>query len=424
MKIKLLVLSLLALSAQAQWSESTLRTTMNSSYMITALHYDGTVLWAGSRSQVYNSLDGGTTWNNVSAGINALQTDVKAIQKLGNYVYVAFGGNGNKQIYRTQDNGQNWALDTAGHSQFQHVTNFYTHKDYLIAKLETNFILYKKNTDAQWSTLQVPDSRFITPVCVFTKGDTLVIPSGQGTPSMALTTDMGQNWTIRATNWGPDLPANGNLVFNAWLGKYSSQQLFGFHQGFVTTPSLRQVNSFIKSYDGMETFTAISGFDSTETIQAMWAHNNTLFMGQSRSIVYRSNDGGSTWTNITGNITQFVPFLHLNIIAMELVNGKLFVAGNSNGLLVYETGLVSTPELQPQAGWMVLPNPARDFLKIDHLPNATDVKIFNAYGQMLLHQTNTLGAFETSTANWPRGMYLIQVTAAGRSTVQKILLQD
>lgn len=423
MNFKIFALGLLSLSVRAQWTESTLRTSMNSTYAITALHYDGTTLWAGSRSQVYNSLDGGTTWNNVSAGINVLQTDVKAIKKLGNFVYLAFGGNGNKQIYRTQDNGQTWSLDTAGHTPFQHVVEFYTHKDYILARLESNFILYKKNTDPQWSTLNVPDSRFITPVCVMSKGDTLLIPSGQGTPSVALTTDMGQNWTVRNANWGPLLPANGNLVFKAWLGKSNSQQFFGFHQGFITTPSLQQVNNFVKSYDALQTFSIPSGFDPTEGIEAMWLSNNTVFMGQSRNIVYRSDDAGATWTNITFNIAQLVPFSHYNIKSMELVDGKLFVAGNSNGLLVYETGLVSAPDHQQEPGWSIAPNPARDYLSITNLAKGADVKIFNSYGQLLLHQTNIQGPFLCPTALWPQGLYLVYVTFGNQTSLQKVLVE-
>ena len=415
--------------SNAQWQETSLRTDVNSSYWITKLYYDNDIFWAGSRSRVYKSEDKGKSWSEVtSGGINVTQTDVKDIIKLGDYVYVAFGGNGNKQIYRTNNAGQTWSLDTAGHTPFQHVTNFYTHQDYVVAKLETNFVLYKKNADAQWTTLSVPESRFNTPATIFSKGDTLILTSGQPAPAMALTTDMGQNWTVRATDWGPVLPANGDWTFGVWHGKHNKQQMFGTHRGFTTTTPLKYIYHFINTYDGMETFDTVS-FNSSGLV-TMWLHNDDVYAGFQRSNselanrIMHSADKGQSWTDITGNMLDFVQFNHLPVSSVEVIDGVVFVAGNQDGVLSHGNAVSIDKRDSEALGITVYPNPAQRVIAIAGATPGTRMEIRNSLGQVQFHSTLQQANAYIDVSALGSGLYIINFTTKDGKTANTKFVKE
>lgn len=423
----LVITVLSVLQANAQWRETSLKTDVNSNNGITKLYYDNDVFWAGSRSRVYKSEDKGNSWTNVSTGIDVLQTDVKDIIKLDNYVYVAFGGNGNKQIYRTNNNGQSWSLDSAGHTQFQHVTNFYTHQDYVVAKLETNFVLFKKNTDSEWSTFSIPDTRFNTPQTIFSKGDTLVLTSGQSTPGMALTTDMGQTWTFRNTNWGADLPANGDWTFGVWHGKQNKQQMFGTHRGFTTSPPLQYIYHFVNSYDGMQSFDTIS-FNSSGLVN-MWLQDDDLYAGFIRSNselenrIMHSSNRGQSWTDITGNMLDFVQFKHLPVSCIEVIDGVVFVAGNQNGVLTNGTTVGISNKQQNKSSISVYPNPTKNSIMVKGIERNSEISIFNALGQSVYHSKN-LQAQSIDVSLLPLGIYVLHCQDIDGSMTQTIFVKE
>lgn len=418
MKNLFFLIIFLSTALSAQWHESSFRSSMNNSSTVTTLYYDGTLLWAGSRSQVYNSADKGVSWSNVtSGGITVNQADVKAIIRLNEYVYVAFGGNGNKTIYRSNDNGQSWMPDMEGYTQFQHVTHFYTYNDYIVGKLETNAVLYKKNSDKSWSTLAVPDSRFASPATIFTKGDSLVITSGQSGPAIALTTDMGQNWKIRSTSWGNDIPANGDWHLPVWHGRFNSGQVYGVNRGFVTSPRLEYVYNFVSSDDGMTTFTKKNTFFQTETISTMWIHNNEIFVAYSRSNVWHSSDGGLTFTDITANLKSFVQYLHLPILSMEVVDNKLFIAGNQNGILVYE--LVTSVDSHPTIG--VLSTVISGKYLLSTFGESALYQIFNLNGKLKYSGQVQGMNQEIDIRHLPGGMYILHVESEGKTSVHKLI---
>lgn len=405
-----LSLLIVTLNANAQWQETSLRTTVNSSHFISKLYYDGNVLWAGSLARIYKSEDKGSTWTEVSAGINAPQATVKDIIKLDNYIYVAFGGNGNRQVYRTNDAGQNWEIDTAGWVGIFFATNLYTYQDYLIAKLETNLILYKKNSDTQWTTLTVPDSRFYSPNTIFSKGDSLVLTSGQSGPALALTTDMGQTWTTRSVTWGLGLPSNGDWygANTVWHGRYNKEEIFGVFRGFVTTPSLSYVYDFVKTTDGMITFDTIRGYDFSSDINTMWINNQDVFIGFYGSEVIHSTDGGQTWSDITDNLHSFVQWMHLPIQSLEVVDGNIFLSGNQNGVLMRAT-TTGIANITPTSEITLYPNPASNIVTINHTPIGSMLTITDITGKLVYNTAITNSQHTINTTDFENGVYIIKV---------------
>lgn len=403
----------------AQWQETSFRTSMNSTAYVTKLYYDGTTLWAGSRSQVFISGDKGANWSNVtSGGITVNQTDVKDIIRLNDYVYVAFGGNGNKSIYRSNDKGGNWELDMEGYTQFQHVTHFYTFKDFVVGKLETNGVIYKKNSDTRWSTLAVPDSRFVTPATIFSRGDSLVLTSGQSGPAIALTADMGTTWTIRSVKWGHDIPANGDWLIPVWHGRYNQGQVYGVNRGFVTSPRLEYVYNFVASDDGMRTFTKKNTFFQTEDINTMWINDNQIFVAYSRSNLWHSTDGGLTFNDITANIKSFVQYLHLPVLSMEVVDDKLFVAGNQNGILTHAVGTsVTTPDVNEI---MVFPSVTSDFLHVRAFDTGS-LQIVALNGNIVHTVPVTTPEQKIDISHLQKGMYIVQVHSGTTRAMRKIV---
>ena len=417
-------LLLSASAVSAQWQETSLRTTVNSTSGISTLYYDGNILWAGSLSRVFKSENKGETWTETtSGGINVLQTNVQAIIRLDDYVYVAFGGNGNKQIYRTNDEGKTWELDMDGYSQSQHVTHFYTHKEFVVAKLETNNVLYKKNSDTEWSKLDVQDSRFNTPVTIFSRGDSLVLTSGQNGPAIALTDDMGETWTYRTVDWGNDLPSNGDWMSNVWHGKHDKSQMYGVHRGFTTTPRLAYVYSFVKSGDAMNSFGVVTGHESYgSTLNTMWISDNDVYMAFSKSVVIRSTDGGQTWIDLSNNILSFVQYTHLPVTAMEVIDGRLFVAGNQNGVLVYESEVTSMADLSYGNSISFYPSPASEIVTVENLPAGSDLSILDISGNEVYNTTTSDSNITINISGLDNGLYILRAGNKDNITSRKLII--
>ena len=80
----------------------------------TALFVDGSTIYVGSTGMVFRSTDGGTSFDKLNNGIGDALSGCTDIVKIGNRVYAAFGGNGGRGVYYSEDQGDTWIADTAG----------------------------------------------------------------------------------------------------------------------------------------------------------------------------------------------------------------------------------------------------------------------------------------------------------------------
>lgn len=381
------------------------------------LYDDGQVIWAGGTGQIYKSTDRGANWTTVSNGLQSAISGNSGLVKLGNRVYSCFSGNGNYYTYYTIDEGANWILDTAGW-QGPSPIQLHTHGDYVLARLESNFILYKKNTDTAWQKLTTPDA-FRTPGHMYSVGDTLVLGAGY----IAMTTDMGQNWTTRQTTY----PFPFGFISRMVQDKDNPQTYYANYIVLATNKS-----KFMVSRNGQLTWDSITiPQDFPTSVSQIWAKGNDVLVAFNGSFtpadtvtkVFRSQDGGNNWSNITGDLYSKITFKFHSITSMVYTQGTLFAAGltTPGGAMVKNVlGSVGLKETNASSTPLFYPNPTTDFIQFANGVNQAFV--YNIQGQ-LVAQYNANQQPSISLNHLPAGVYWVQITLANQTYTQKIVKQ-
>lgn len=382
------------------------------------LYDDGQTFWAGGTGQIYKSTDKGATWTNVSNGLQSPISGNSGLAKLGNRVYASFAGNGNYYTYYTTDEGANWVLDTAGW-QGPAPVQLHTHGDYILVRLESNFVLYKKNTDAKWQKLVTPDA-FRTPGHMYSVGDTLVLGAGY----IAMTTDMGQNWTTRQTTY----PFPFGFISRLAQDKDNPKTFYADYTILSTNKSKMMV-----SRNGQITWDSITIPQNYPTsISQIWAKGNDVFTSFAGSFtpadtltkVFRSQDGGNTWSNITGDLYSQLSFKFHSISSMIYNQGTLFAAGLviPGGAMVKNVlGGVGLKEHSVSTSLLFYPNPAHSTLTIDKEITRFELYDMNGKPQIIKYNSED-GIIDVSLL--PNGLYLAYIERLGVVYTEKLVISN
>jgi photosystem II stability/assembly factor-like uncharacterized protein len=377
-------ISLAVGSATAQWSKVN-DPLLGSGFGVSATFTDNTTLWAGTTGRIFKSSDGGDNWTEVSTGLQSGISGCTGITKLGSRYYCSFSGNGNYFVYYTENAGQNWVLDTVGWSNnfgaLPAAIQLTTHKDYVLARLESNFIMYKKNTDSQWNILDVPTA-FRTPGGMYSVGDTLVLGAG----NVALSTDMGLNWTTRNTTYPQGMPLG--FMNRIYQDHANPSVIFGNYQVLATSKPVLFV-----SKDNQTTWDSIHmDLDNQTLVTAMFidgqdvyaAYAGSFQAGDTLKKVFHSNDGGNSWTNITENLYSFTTFKFHSMITMDRINGTLFGGFSSAGMVKHtaDGGSTGFETFNQTKQLSVYPNPATSMIEVDN--SIESLTLFDITGKSVL----------------------------------------
>jgi photosystem II stability/assembly factor-like uncharacterized protein len=413
----LLGLCALVMTANAQW-EKVNDPKLVSGFGISTMYYDNAILWAGGTGQIFKSADGGNTWTDVSTGLQSGISGCTGIVKLGNRHYASFSGNGDHNVYYSENLGNTWNIDTAGWSNdggaLYATIRLITYKDYVLAQLESNYIVYKKNTDPKWTILSVPNA-FRTPGFMYSVGDTLILGAG----NIAMTTDMGLNWTIRNTTYPPGTPLGfHNKVYQ---DRANPAVLFSNYQVLATSKTVLFV-----THDNQMTWDSIHmDLDNQVAVSSMWIDGQNIYAAYVGSFqandttkkAFRSSNGGQTWSNITGNLYSLSQFKFHSLTSMQLVNGTLFAGGfSSAGIVKYATGSSGLNQLSASEQLTFYPNPASQFIYID-----TDIEtlvITDLNGKAVLESSN---AGEIDIRPLAPGLYFIKAQKNDQVFVSKLM---
>jgi len=125
--------------------------------------------------------------------------------------------------------------------------------------------------------------------------------------------------------------------------------------------------------------------------------------------------GDITWTEaFEGNFTTFA----------EDVNGELYIAGGTNGTIYKITDSTAGVEQFNKTGITMYPNPARNEVFIDMKNQVApgEVTIFDIGGKRLIQQMLTANVSSIDTSVLQAGIYLLEVTASGNKTQQKLII--
>lgn len=215
---------------------------------------------------VYQTTDGGNTWNDLNPGLDARKTLLSFTAAANNMFYVAIQGGG---VWRSDDNGVTWQQKTTGLSTF--------------------------------NSIQITTAA---------DGSLLFNAYFPGSTTMGVifrSTNNGDTWTQVASN-GTDLYTKikqDNGTGRVWAcGRFGGPVL-----SYSTNNGATWTNNPIPN------FSAIWDIE--------FGANNTLFVGSESEGVSRSTNGGVTWEEGVGNS---IPW-YGNVIEVEMDQyGNLFAA--------------------------------------------------------------------------------------------------
>ncbi|MFN3445795.1 MAG: T9SS type A sorting domain-containing protein [Bacteroidia bacterium] len=406
-------------TAQAQWQKVTPPATAQQ--VLT----EGNTIYLGGYGSISKSTDNGVTWTKIDSGIVSKQSNCTGIIKVGNRLVASYGGNGNHYVYYSDNSGETWNLDTANWAPpiigsvrpFSRITLNYKNT-HTICVLESNYILFKSNTDNQWNSLNPPASHR-TPNAIHISGDTIFLfqlRSIDYTCDVIYTVNLGNNWET--------LTQRSNI--NVRGVPHKNKQNNTIYVGLVTRAGEFDEAIWTSSNNGLQWDTlANRNFGTLDFLTGLWADGNLLiatFNATNRDTlnkVMMSEDGGITWLNITENLMGSIQFKFQPIQNPTVVGNKLWITQGGN---LYWRNINSSTGMYDadlNNHFEVYPNPTLNYIKVSG--TFKSISMYNALGKLIIpHQNNT----ELNLSNLPTGVYYLQITDANQTVVTKKVVKQ
>lgn len=125
----------------SQWTEARIQTPKGTYTTPNTFLSIGNIIFSGSRSGIYRSVDNGINWDSV--GITALPLNVVSFTKNGNRIFAGYSTSSDFFIWYSDDMGDNWSIFD---HQFYYLRNIYVYDNKIWAA--TNDGLYFKQIEA------------------------------------------------------------------------------------------------------------------------------------------------------------------------------------------------------------------------------------------------------------------------------------
>jgi photosystem II stability/assembly factor-like uncharacterized protein len=292
-----LILTLVSVTAFAGWSSS--GPTGGSVNTVVVAPSDPAVIWAGDAAGVFRSIDGGTSWTNVSGllvDVGFLAVDANDPNK----AWAAAGWESTARVWRTTDGGATWTESSAG-----------------LPPLHPS-ALYVDPRDA--------DTLYLGSQCGangYVKQPTF----GPSTPGVFKSTDGGATWRQLPKPPTPSIPCGEELA----IDPFSPWRVF--HSG-AYDDGARQFESF----DGGESWEIGPGPRPTRAIvfDARYPFTHYGITSIYRQNVMVSQDGGFTWSEVSrerllGPAPPLSTDMRLTSLSMDPERSRIFF-GTTDGI--------------------------------------------------------------------------------------------
>lgn len=262
-------------------------------------------LFAGTDKGLFISTNNGSTWTAVSLGSG--QDAVTAITVANNSIFVGTTANG---LFFSSDLGKSWLRGqglVAGK-----INSIAASGDYAFAAVDNIGVFYSKDKGQNWTH---PQSNF--------EGHFEALIAVDGTVVSDLgNSDFGvSNWIFNPLNDGSGLTIqcltlNGNSIYA------------GTNRGV-----------YVSNNKG-STWASLKGnLPGGVSIHSLVINGNTIFAGAQYNIVYRSTDGGTSWTNVSSGlpVVSGAPLqdVYFYIPSLTMIGDALFAG--TFGLGVYKS---------------------------------------------------------------------------------------
>lgn len=395
-----------------------------------------TVITAGgsaSTSVIYRSTNGGINFANITSAL--INRDLYALWALNkDTIYTGDGGapggiGGNAKIYMTTNGGVNWAdiLSTGGSSGFisgimfeRPLQNFGIIVSDPPFGTDSFWIAKTTNKGGSWVITRAPQTApFSTQKSLF-----VVDPAFYGfglisTPGkIFITSNGGSNWIVRS------IGLNGNSTPST---VFQSDKLNGISISDNGLPSIARTTNGGNNWQSFSTGTGSSGIGTIKWVPG----TNIYYMCASR--IKRSSNGGQSWEEMnTGGVFNFV---HMDLISTGPNSICAYALASDGRVLKYEGEPFGIKQISNEVPlnfelMQNYPNPFNPVTKFKFRVSGTDfisIKIFNSNGKeirVLLNESLAPGTYEIEfdATDMPSGIYYYSISTSGFADTKKMAL--
>ena len=298
----------------------------------TAAPVAGFALYIVGGNYIAKSTDNGQSWTSKYTAASTLHSVSFLDENIGFATGVGDAG-GNGCIYKTTDAGENWADDVSQLPAIAANKIFFSStkelSDYLyVGGNSSTFMLYDRAAGT-WSDVSKGTSHHAYDMYAHSDSEVLSITSLTGSADYILrTTDSGANWSEPAST-----PQDKKLTGIDFYGS----------NGIIVTSGNTTSDKMYKSSDRGASWVDVSPFCATAVgVNAMsdisYASADVIFIVGSNQLVttgyvWKSTDGGLSWSDITANFSATPPPLNC-VKFYDESNGWI---GASNGDVYYTT---------------------------------------------------------------------------------------
>ncbi|HET9136589.1 MAG TPA: T9SS type A sorting domain-containing protein [Candidatus Kapabacteria bacterium] len=276
------------------------------------------IAWAGRDGAIWNSLDSGVTWNQVSAGVGAVVTQIDFFDKFTGVMSTRNG------IYITHDQGINWSKILAVSDSYG--ISFAGSTNNIIASADGRGFFYSTNSGSTWSTFNPGDHEL---GALGLSNGAAVAHSGSDFSTfgnLRETTDFGATWNAI-------IPGVDYDCFGIAVDSCSNDNIYLMNEeGHIFTDRRCQIFKVNTKTNTLDTILDRPGHF---IVGAMSFSPHALYIGTLTDGVNRTTDGGKNWKSIGGpsinNDTRLVCAISDNIILSSDNNGSIWRTTNSGG---------------------------------------------------------------------------------------------
>ena len=382
---------------------------------------NGNVYGLSNEIFLYKSTTNGTlgSWNQVTGFPTGNSASYNIFTK-GNTVFMLNGAGtlaSERGVYVSTDGGSTWTTRNNGLGNNTKVAQILELADgVLLLEVTTSpntILLYLSSDDGMnWSQGQTFNGR-ITSIATISSTEAYMAVEN----TIYRSADNGQTWLDQnSTAPSSQIPSrivgnnNGNL-----LGVANDDVLESTDQGVTWT---------VKTLTGLPTLT--SAGDKITSIRRL--HGETIYAAVADNAgIFYSDDWGSTWIDITSNITSTQIFNY--DIALS-TDGYLFASPSGSGIFrSAERVTASTVSIKENtdvlSGFTIYPNPSTNKVFIDSdIKEGGSVEIMNQFGQVVYSNkfellSNLNNGINIST--FSNGIYFVKVKTLEGMHIQKLV---
>ncbi len=261
------------------------------------LEWNGSVLWEGNDGGIYKSTNNGDTWTDVTSDMVISQMYKVGVSETDNRVMAGLQDNGSK----LRNNNTNWTDEIGGDGMDCAINPL--DSDVLYGAIQNGNIRRSTNGGGSWSGISSnipgnPSGAWVTPYVLDPSNPSTIIA---GYKSVWKSTNQGNNWTNIGDNistinlqYVAISPSNSDYIYTGTAGTMFRTTDGGLNWTTLSTPGSNTAMVKVSPNDPEVIYAVRSEFSSGEK-------------------VYKSTNGGTTWSNISGTL----PNLFANCIAIH-----------------------------------------------------------------------------------------------------------